>query len=148
MTRLTGQLGSRRFRCTERHGRRGDFGIRALASLDKSSSEMYKFQPSPKRCYHRYSPDEGFPGVRAVRAGSTAVVTNSGVNSGGTSDRGSQPSVDLGSRGQSSTAMYRLEPATKQSYRPGFVITVKVTEVTRLIGSTRIGARRAIPRDW
>ena len=55
--------------------------------------------------------------------------------------------MDLGSRGQSSTAMYRLEPATKQSYRPGFVITVKVTEVTRPSYARRINGDFAVPRD-
>ena len=45
------------------------------------------------------------------------IETAPRLGSGVTIAPGAEPAVDLGSLGQSSTAMYRLDRATKQSYQ-------------------------------
>jgi len=59
------------------------------------------------------------PSVRPRAPGTfrRTLRVNSEIGSRVTTAGGSQPSVDLGSQGQSSTAMYRLDRATKQSYQ-------------------------------
>ena len=59
------------------------------------------------------------PSVRPRAPGTfrRTLRVNSEIGSRVTTARGSQPTVDLGSQGQSSTAMYRLDRATKQSYQ-------------------------------